>query len=362
MFAGTPSGTIYIWQTWTGNLLRSWTAHFGAVTCLRLSHDDAFLFTGGDDASIKGYFLPDVFDEEMKSPVPNPSMVFSGHSARINDIQISINDRILVSCSDDKSVKIFSVEKKSQQGLTEVESEPTKIALSFDKIFIGCSDGSVWSCGLSGGTPLRFAATHKSSVSGMGLTVDGSRLVTCAESDGMKIWDTAAKVLVQSVIGPQQQLKNASCLLILPISPVLPESVQIDRYSEPYRMVSAINAYLQFKPLQRTLTPIETIDKIPLIKVPLFGSETKVKSNHAFVVDEKSNQLVLSGTTHSGVISLLETQLEEQRKLTKSLSVSLMDLYGRVQGLRKEGDPVIDLFFPDMTTPTPSSGKKRSRR
>ena len=48
MFAGTPSGTIYVWQTWTGNLLKSWTAHFGAITCMRISNDDSILFTGGE--------------------------------------------------------------------------------------------------------------------------------------------------------------------------------------------------------------------------------------------------------------------------------------------------------------------------
>jgi WD40 repeat protein len=364
MFAGTPSGTIYIWQTWTGNLLRSWTAHFGAVSCIRLSQDDSFFFTAGDDASIKGYFLPDVFDEESKSPVPSPSMVFGGHSAKINDIQISVDGKILASCANDKSVKLFDVDKKCQQSTLVVSSEPTRIALSFESVFIGCVDGSVWSSSLHSTTPACFSATHKSSVSGMAITVDGSRLVTCAESDGMKIWDTSAKVLIQSVIGPQQQLKSASCLVMLPAQPVIPESIKTDRYCEPYRLVSAINAYLVFKPLQRTLTPIETIEKIPLITVPLFGSENKVKSNHAFSVDEKSNQLVLSGTTHAGVISQLENQLEEQRKLTKSLSASLIDLYGRVQGLRKEGDPVVDLFFPNMSakTATPSSAKKRSRR
>lgn len=39
-------------QVGTGRLLRSWAAHYKAVTSLRLSDDDSLLISASDDASI----------------------------------------------------------------------------------------------------------------------------------------------------------------------------------------------------------------------------------------------------------------------------------------------------------------------
>ena len=384
MFAGTPSGTIYVWQTWTGNMIRSWTAHFGAVTTIVLSRDDSILFTAGEDANIKQYYLPDVFDDSKASVVPNPRIVFSAHSGKVNDVKLSDDEKILISCSHDNLMKFFNVHESSTSFNTQIFSismessscEPLRIVTGVNTVYVGCLDGSIFSFSASlnnnshqSWEMQKFSANHKSGITGMGITVDGSCLVTCAESDGVKIWDTISRVLLQSVIGPQQQLKNASCMLIVPKPPstILPPSSE--RYNEPYRMVPAINAYLQFKPLQRTLTPIDSLaTNIPLLKVPLFGSETKVKQNHAFKIDEKSNQLVLNGTSHVGVISSLEKKLEEQKNLTKSLSIALSDLYGRVQAMHRDGDERIELFFPNLATDELQSGsskqvsKKRSRK
>ena len=51
------TGRAYLWQAATGHLLRVWDAHYGAVTRLAFTEDDAVVISAGDDATVRAWAL-----------------------------------------------------------------------------------------------------------------------------------------------------------------------------------------------------------------------------------------------------------------------------------------------------------------
>ena len=145
-----------------------------------------------------------------------------------------------------------------------------------------------------------------------------------------------------------QQLKGASAVLMITRPQILvPDTIEnrAEEWSEPHRMVSAIDAYLQCKPLQRTLTQISSIEKIPLIRVPLSGSTTKVKAGNSVTIDAVSVENgVLSGTPANAVLKL-QSELEKQRALSEKFARMFSNLYAQMIAMKKD-DESFDYMFP----------------
>ena len=347
MFAGSPTGTIYVWQTWTGLLLRSWTAHFGAITCLRISGNDMHLFSASEDSTVKKYFLPNLFSSAC-GPVPAPASVFAGHTARITDVLVpDLGDR-LVTASEDKSIKIFGVENGNQISNFAIENAvPHKICADHlcSKIYAGCSDGSV----IAFPGNLHFQAFHKGPVTGLALTTDCSKLVSCGE-DGVKIWDTASLVQVVHVVGPNQQLKNSLGMLMIrkPLQTCCP--------SGGTKLVLAVDAYLQFKPLQRTLTPLDSLDVIPLIRARAEEEPVGKVKNGGFCINRMSKE----GNNFSSkddIVANLTAELNKAKEAAKMWASLSRELYMQASALKPEGQ--VELLLP--VEGADSTKRKRDR-
>jgi WD40 repeat protein len=367
MFAGTPSGTVFVWQTWTGRMLKSWTCHFGAVTALAVTADSGMLFTAGEDASVKAFFLPTLWDQV----VPSPALLVTGHAKSITSLSLNeLTGRLVVS-SADPLVKIYDVSielkqsKSSKSSIAEIftftpVSAPTHVCGTHDgvRVFVGCDDGSVWET--DGGS--KQIAQLKSSISGFALSIDNSRLIVACEVEGVKILDTATGVVMHSVIGPQQQLKGALGLVMIRKPIYIPETkirVAGYTYTDPNRLVSAIDSYLQFRPLQRTLTAASSIEKIPLVFTFEKAEKLKIKPNHAISVDSTTVEKIESGAIPSDPMAKLQLEVAKQRELARAWSVSFANLHARV----RITNPEIELFVevPKAEHELLESGKKKQR-
>lgn len=355
MVAGSPTGIVYVWQTWTGALLRSWTAHFGAVTNIKLSADDMYLFTGSEDASVKKYFVPHLFSKS--DPVPIPSAVLSGHTGKINDIIVPTFLRHVVTASADKSIKIFDLDNASQIAHFSIDSaEPLRICTdnTLTTVFAGCSDGSVVAVPLNYQSVEAFRAVHQGPVTGVAMTLDCSRIVTCA-SDGVKIWDVSSRVQLMHVMGPNQQLKNSLGLLLIrkPLLSVEPESPDSGT-----KLVLGIDAYLQFKPLQRTLTQVESIDVIPLIRARAESSASLSKVKKGFCI----NRVTVEGNFASkeDIIAKLTSDLNKAKETSKKWASVARELYLQVSALKPDGQA--ELVLPVVASGSGETNPKKKRK
>jgi WD40 repeat protein len=65
--AGGASGTLYIWCTASGALLRAWHAHYKAVSCLAFSDGGGVLLSGGEDTLVHSWLLAELLDARRDS-------------------------------------------------------------------------------------------------------------------------------------------------------------------------------------------------------------------------------------------------------------------------------------------------------
>lgn len=76
--AGGQSGTLYVWEIGTARLLRSWPAHYKAVTSLSVVGGGSAFVSAGEDAIINVWLLAKVLgNSSAESRVENPTPLHS---------------------------------------------------------------------------------------------------------------------------------------------------------------------------------------------------------------------------------------------------------------------------------------------
>jgi len=100
--AGLADGTTRLWETAGGSFLGTLSKQVGAVRSVAISPDGEFLATGGDDAIIRQWQLPDV------KPNSQPLRIMTGHTRAIYDLVYVPNSQYLISASEDETVKLWN--------------------------------------------------------------------------------------------------------------------------------------------------------------------------------------------------------------------------------------------------------------
>ena len=78
---GSLTGAAYVWECATGKLLRTWPAHFKAVSAMAFTPDGSVLVTGGDDTVVSAWTLATLLDPAQNShPSPTPAHSWAEHS------------------------------------------------------------------------------------------------------------------------------------------------------------------------------------------------------------------------------------------------------------------------------------------
>jgi pre-rRNA-processing protein IPI3 len=220
---GAEKGAIFVWETASGRLLRSWVAHYRAVTALRFTDDGSILVSAGEDAVVAAWLLMEVLDASTThnswNPNPQPLHSLSQHTLPVTSICVGsgATNVILASVSLDRTCKLWSL---AQGRLIRSISLPTPLHSVFldpweHAVYAGAGDGRIFKVSLLGsrleagpppGAPqlssseaglaeggVRCLLGHTQAVNCLSGTTNGYHLVSGSEDSTLRVWDLESR-------------------------------------------------------------------------------------------------------------------------------------------------------------------------
>ncbi|XP_042373621.1 protein ROOT INITIATION DEFECTIVE 3-like [Zingiber officinale] len=208
IIGGGSSGSIYLWEVFTGKLLKKWHAHYRSVNCLTLAKDDeSLLISGSEDGSVKVWSLIMLFDDiAMASAANHYIYSFSEHSLGVTDIVSGhgLSNSIIISSSQDRTCKVWSLSKGELLRNILFPSVIDAIAMDPGEhvFYAGGRDGKIYIAALNAeGNPnspygvfiLDTLYDQSKGITSLALSKDGFSLVSGSEDGFVRIWNTITK-------------------------------------------------------------------------------------------------------------------------------------------------------------------------
>lgn len=135
IFSGDDAGKIHVWSLETQKIVRS-LQNPVAINSIAMSNDPRTIFVAGQEPTIR---VINVANNQTQRS-------FIGHTDVVNAIEISPNQKYLLSGSNDKSARIWDIKTGNELKKLPVNCwKVTSVAFSFDSKYCatGCNDGSI---------------------------------------------------------------------------------------------------------------------------------------------------------------------------------------------------------------------------
>ncbi|EGG14937.1 WD40 repeat-containing protein [Cavenderia fasciculata] len=225
---GTASGTIYIWETASGALVRTWEAHYNKITTITFTRDDCFLLSGGDDGVINVWTLESLLNKEESLMRTKTS--FTDHSLGITSIYCGYggsNSRVY-SVSNDRTCRVWDLVQ--QRAITSIVFPTNLTSVVVDAsetvLYVGGGDGVIYQTDLISLSQTSldmqhsqqqqsfvtnvsnqlqqqlkktFVSSSSKSITALNLSFDGSLLISGTLDGQCNIWDTFSRQTVRSI-------------------------------------------------------------------------------------------------------------------------------------------------------------------
>jgi WD40 repeat protein len=137
----------------------------------------------------------------------------SGHLSSVYGVAISPDERLAVSASEDKTLKIWDLETgRVVCTLIGHSASVSGVALSPDGRFAvsGCSDHTLKVWDLEACREIRTLVGHSGSVWDVAVTADGRRAVSASDDGTLKVWDLETGQEVLTLLGHSHRVNSVA--------------------------------------------------------------------------------------------------------------------------------------------------------
>ncbi|HAA27995.1 MAG TPA: WD40 repeat domain-containing protein [Cyanobacteria bacterium UBA8553] len=222
MLSGGNDRIITVRHLGTGRILRTLTGHSGSIYALCLSHDGQILVSGGRDKILKVWNL---YTASNHNSIPPTNRLIgdqllhtlTGHSQSINCVAISPDRKMLVSGSEDNTIKLWDLPAgKLLHTLEGHEAGVKSVAISPDGQVLasGSADHTIKLWQLSKiDAPTHTLTGHSDWVKCLAITPDGQMLASGSQDKTIKLWQLDTGELKSTLIGHWGEV---NCIAIAP--------------------------------------------------------------------------------------------------------------------------------------------------
>jgi hypothetical protein len=187
LVTGGHDGTVRLWDTTSGRVMRTFQGHRGAVTGVSLSADTRRIASGGYDGTVR------VWDASSGEEV----VVLRGHETAVSGVALSGNGLRVVSISHDRTVRCWdTVAPRSSLVLHGHEAPAYRVVLSSDGQRIASAGGGdetvrIWDAGTGRSrSVLRPATGRRGYVWSVAFSPNGQFVASGNGGGTIRIWDT----------------------------------------------------------------------------------------------------------------------------------------------------------------------------
>jgi len=228
MVSGGNDRIITVRNLGNGRIIRTFTGHTGSIYALCLSPDGKTLVSGGRDTTLKVWNLDTIGNYKSISPtsrVIGDGLLYTltGHSESINCVAITPNKQILVSGSEDNSIKLWDLATGECLATLEGQEAAVKsVAITPDGQLLvsGSADNTIklWQLPDNASEPICadpiYTLTgHTDWVKCLAIAPDGQTLASGSQDKTIKLWQLDTGELKSTLLGHWGEV---NCMAISP--------------------------------------------------------------------------------------------------------------------------------------------------
>ncbi|KAL9294382.1 Protein ROOT INITIATION DEFECTIVE 3 [Arabidopsis thaliana] len=319
LVGGGISGDIYLWEVATGKLLKKWHGHYRSVTCLVFSGDDSLLVSGSQDGSIRVWSLIRLFDDFQRQQGNTLyEHNFNEHTMSVTDIVIDYGgcNAVIISSSEDRTCKVWSL---SRGKLLKNIIFPSVInALALDPggcvFYAGARDSKIYIGAINAtseyGTQVLGSVSEKGkAITCLAYCADGNLLISGSEDGVVCVWDPKSLRHVRTLIHAKGSRKGPVNNIQIVRKTIVANSnkTQVSWKSRGALIPPPLEKYE--RPVEDTMDGIVTVDPPPFSDVPVYSSFLS-----ADLIDEQVKELQQQGSAATEM-EMERLKLEYQRSL-----------------------------------------------
>lgn len=177
------SSHIRIWNTVTGDELEALEGHSGAVRACRFSGDGSLLVSASDDMTLK------LWDPNKMAAA---SAASRQHNGPVHGCALGADGTRAVSAGDDHTLAMWETTTGEPQATLAGHIRPVRSCAvdQLDRYLVsGSDDGTVRIWNATDGRSLAVLAGHTDSVRSVAIARDGSWAVSASDDQTLRVWD-----------------------------------------------------------------------------------------------------------------------------------------------------------------------------